>query len=196
MTKQTIFNLVIAISLAANVGFTYVIFTKGQDYASQYEAAKEQIEAAKDAPFVLPGKGIEAYDMSEPQAALESSKQMLADLDLRAMYDIAKKVVVEEDDDSSPSVKFYTSDNAAAIVVKTHVVKSPSKNDNKGKVIAFVKYRVDGADSHDILEFNKFGNIYFPGGNRYYIGYDKEKLTDEDKYLEKVIKKWKTEGKL
>ena len=182
---QKIMNVALTFGILANLAFTGYLYT-------QFEQGSRDLQSMLNAPFKAPGKGLDAYDMSTPESSLRSFKAAIDAFDLQAGIDLFK---VNARSDNSPYLEYLLGEDAELEVVKTHLIKNTSSSDSAGKVLAFIRVTASGVESRDVQAFEKKDGLYLPAS--YYLsGYSKEDWTDEDKFLDKVQKSWKTTGKL
>lgn len=171
--SQKQINIFLTILLLSNLGFT------------SYRAFIER-------PFELPGKGLDEYDMTSPEAALSSIREMVTTFDLKAGLDYFRLSVKEKSD---PLLDYLTVSNAELTVEKTHVIKDSSIDGSSGKILAFMKVVANGVETRDVQAFEKREGILMPSSFKLFE-FNKDSWTQEDKYLWEVQSSWKTKGQL
>jgi len=174
MSQKTV-NSLLFILLLSNLGLTgCLVFTLNK---------KE---------FEVPGKGLDHYDMSSPEAALNSIRDMVTSYDIKAGIDFLKLNLKEE---SNPFMNFLTVPDAKLSVEKTHVIKDSSKEGANGTILAYIKVVSNGVETRDVRAFQKKEGILVPGLFTLYE-FNKDSWTQEDKYLWQLQNTWKTKARL
>ncbi|HZN36619.1 MAG TPA: hypothetical protein VFB80_22470 [Pirellulaceae bacterium] len=126
------------------------------------------------------GRGLAAYDLSSPKAALVSQLKMLESQDYRAILESADQF------------------NAKRAQDKLRTLEFRKESEFRGKKILFISYEENGIRKHDIQSFEKDAETgawksAYASITSVFEGSDE---TPDEKKLRGMIKKWRDSGAL
>jgi len=135
------------------------------------------------------GTSIDKYDLSTPELALSSFRKMAQNEDIRAAWQYFSLTIDEQSIKSKeqPTTALLFGSPSDVKFIKTFEIKGATDPEQNGKVVAFIKYKINGVEYHPVMYFRKMSNGMFSIDSRVYFGYDKSKLTDEEKSIEYSI---------
>lgn len=147
------------------------------------------VQAMKRDPL---GTGLSTYNLSSPEATLQSIHAMVERQDARAGWQLFKTLLQA---DANPDTKLFLSDGAKIKVLKSVEVANSAGPKNNGLVVSFITFNVAGVDYRTIHYFRKDQSNRFLLGETFYVPYGTEK-NEQDKSLEAQIEEFKKTGKL
>ena len=137
------------------------------------------------------GSDLSRYDMSNPEAALSAVRRMVAKEDLRAGLQYLKRITLKEDD---PQINFFFDDVTDVNLVKTFTISGSGWEENNGRIISFVKYKIRGVDYRHVFAFRKTDEGTFYLDDPYIRPIPYEEKNEADQRYELMIKRFRETG--
>jgi hypothetical protein len=138
------------------------------------------------------GKPLSDYDLSNPQAALLSVRDMLQTENIRAGAGYFVRLM--STGESEDRISFFSEDVTDLKFVNTFEVKDSGYDTNNGKVVSLVQYKIKGIEYRQAFYFIRNKGGFYLGGD--YILPLESMRTEADKRYNAMIEKFKQTGKV
>ena len=139
------------------------------------------------------GKSLDEYDISNPQAALQTMQKIATERNFRAGISYFVDFLLADEENSQ--LAFFRNDATDIKVVKSFEIQNSGEKNNNGKITLFVQYKVKGVEYRQVFFFMQHQGKFYPTGD-FYAPYSDENKTDSDKQYAEMIKKFKDSGKI